>query len=271
MNILNTRDEFIDYIPAKKSLGQNFLRSESAIKEIVSSAKIKEGDLVLEIGPGKGALTEKLLLAGARVLAIEKDSRLIEELKEKFSAFADKFYLIEGDILDFEPRVTIKEPYKLVANIPYYLTGLIIRKFLENEHSPEIAVLLVQKEVASRICNSKKENLLSISVKVYGEPSLVKTVKAGSFIPSPKVDSAIIKIENISKIKFQEKEIDEKIFFKFVKSGFAHNRKKLSSNLKDLVEKTELEKFLVKQKLSPSARAEDLSISEWIELVSRFK
>jgi 16S rRNA (adenine1518-N6/adenine1519-N6)-dimethyltransferase len=258
----------LEQIKAKKSLGQNFLKSESAIKEIVQAGEIKESDFILEIGPGKGDLTEKILLTGARVLAVEKDSRLIEHLKEKFKKFADRFQIIEEDILNFDSE-TIKEPYKLIANIPYYITGIIIRKFLEANNSPSLAVLLVQKEVAERIVSkNNKESLLSVSVKAYAKPEFIKTVKAGSFVPSPSVDSAILKINNISKENFINNEISEKRFFEIVKAGFAHNRKKVTSNLKNVLDKNELEKFLAKEKLNPSIRAEDINIDKWF-LISK--
>ncbi len=251
----------------KKSLGQNFLKSESALKEIISAGETKENDFVLEIGPGKGDLTEKILNTGARVLAIEKDSRLIEELKEKFSAFADRFQIIEQDILDFNPEEIIKQKYKVIANIPYYITGAIIRKFLESNFAPTLAVLLVQKEVADRIVSrDNKESLLSISVKAYCNPKFIKVVKAGSFVPAPKVDSAIIKLENISKKYFDESGVSEKRFFEVVKAGFLHSRKKLSSNLKEVINKVELEKYLAKEKINPSVRAEDLSLKHWFEI-----
>ena len=263
------------YIKAKKSLGQNFLKSESAIKEIIEAGEVVENDFVLEIGPGKGDLTKKLLEKGAKILAIEKDQRLIEDLKEKFKQFEDNFEIIEADILDFDIE-KIEKNYKLIANIPYYITGAILRKFLEANNQPILAVLLVQKEVAERIVGQNqsrinpKENLLSISVKVYSEPKLIKTVKAGSFLPIPKVDSAILKLSNISKKVFEENNISEEKFFTFVKAGFSHNRKKLSSNLEKLVDKKEFEKYLIKEKMNPSTRAEDLSLENWIKIVKKF-
>lgn len=257
----------LEDIRAKKSLGQNFLKSESALYEICKSAELNKNDLVLEIGPGKGALTEKLLETGCEVLAIEKDNRLISELNEKFAEFSDKFQLIEKDILDFEPSKEIVGEYKLVANIPYYLTGLIIRRFLENKKQPKIAVLLVQKEVANRIvAKDLKESLLSISVKIYAEPEFIKTVKAGSFVPAPKVDSAILKLSKISKENFTKNGITENSFFKVVKAGFAHNRKKVSSNLKEVIDKNITEKYLIKENLTNSTRAEDLKLKNWIDL-----
>jgi 16S rRNA (adenine1518-N6/adenine1519-N6)-dimethyltransferase len=262
----------MNYIFPKKSLGQNFLKSEAAIKQMIESAEIKEGDFVLEIGPGKGALTEKLLIAGAKVLAIEKDERLIEELKEKFFNFKENLEILNLDILDFDPeKILLEKEYKLVANIPYYITGLIIRKFLETKKQPTLSVLLVQKEVAQRIvAQDKKESLLSVSVKIYCEPKLIKTVKAGSFVPAPKVDSAIIKLDKISKENFEKNNITEKYFFEIVKAGFSHNRKKITSNLSEIINKNEIEKFFAKEKINPSTRAEDLNIEQFIKIAKYF-
>ncbi|HPY12875.1 MAG TPA: 16S rRNA (adenine(1518)-N(6)/adenine(1519)-N(6))-dimethyltransferase RsmA, partial [Candidatus Paceibacterota bacterium] len=195
---------------AKKSLGQNWLKSETAIQEIIKTADLNERELVLEIGPGQGKLTEALLSVGATVVAIEKDDRLIEVLTEKFAAEikVGRFILIHDDILNLDfsslfsslktNRRKLIASYCLVANIPYYLTGQIIRKFLSQEKiQPTKMVLMLQKEVAKRIvAGDGKESLLSLSVKAYGEPKYIKTVPAGAFVPKPKVDSAILLIHN---------------------------------------------------------------------------
>lgn len=256
---------------AKKSLGQNFLRSQSALKTIVSAGKVEEGDIVLEIGPGRGALTAKLLGAGANVVAIEKDRMLISVLSEKFEQEikSKKLVLIEGDILEMDAKKLKLKDYKLIANIPYYITGAVIRKFLEEKVQPELMVLLLQKEVAERIVAKSsngqhgKESILSIAVKAYCVPRYVSKVSRKSFSPAPNVDSAIVAFENISKSFFKENKISEGTFFEVMKSGFAHKRKKLGSNLKN-----------VAQKLNPAVlvklrdkRAEELSLADWQNLL----
>ena len=254
-------------IQAKKSLGQNFLNSDGALSAIIEAGKVKKGDTVLEIGPGKGALTKNLLKTGAKVLAIEKDDRLIPVLEEMFEKEikSGKFTLIHGDVLEFNPTEhKLKEgKYKLIANIPYYITGELIRKFLSELPQPELMVILVQKEVAERIVSKdNKESILSISVKVYGEPKYIQTVKAGSFFPPPKVDSAILLIDDISRKNFTT--TNEKKFFEIVRTGFAHKRKTISSNLKIFISKEKLAVIGIHEK----ERAEKLSLKQWLEISS---
>lgn len=252
---------------AKKSLGQHFLRSDRALKDIINAGDVSAEDIVLEIGPGEGALTERLLIFVAKVIAVEKDDRLYEELGEKFKDEIQKgrLDLIHGDILEFNPQsLEFYEDftYKLIANIPYNITGAIIRKFLSADFQPELMVLLVQKEVAQRImAKDKKESLLSISVKAYGKPRLVSIVKAGSFAPAPKVDSAIIAIENISKEFF--KGFSEKDFFELLHAGFGSKRKKVSSNLAKICGKEEVEKTFQELGMDGNIRAENLDIKAW--------
>jgi 16S rRNA (adenine1518-N6/adenine1519-N6)-dimethyltransferase len=249
----------------KKSLGQNFLTNKSIVASIVDAAGVSSGETVLEIGPGKGILTQELLDRGAKVIAVEKDSDLIELLNStfKFQISNKQLVLINGDILDFKFQIP-DSPYKLVANIPYYITGQIIRKFLTTQNQPEKIALLVQKEVAERIiARDKKESLLSISVKAYGTPFFIKTVKAGAFTPVPKVDSAILLVDGISRDFF--KGISEERFFEILHAGFAHKRKQLSGNLKAVFGDS-LQKKLADCDISPKARAEDLSLSEWKSL-----
>lgn len=246
---------------AKKSLGQNFLKSNLALKKIIEAGEITQNDIVLEIGPGRGALTEKLLEKAGRVIAIEKDSELFEFLKTKFEKEIKEKRLIlkNEDILNFTEQ---KLHYKIIANIPYNITGAILKKFLTEKSQPESMILMVQHEVAKRIiAHDKKESILSISVKAYGEPKMVMKVPARYFSPAPKVDSAVIAIKNISRRNFEENKVNEEKFWEIVKTGFSHKRKKLSGNLKNLVKSEVLVKLDTK-------RAENLSLSDWI-LISK--
>lgn len=255
-------------IKAKKSLGQNFLKSEIALKRIIEAGEIKSKDVILEIGPGKGALTEKLLEKAGLVIAIEKDIELFEFLKEKFAKAIEekKIILKNDDILDFNVKQNVLRNYKIIANIPYNITGAILKKFLTEENKPERMILLVQNEVAKRIVASDhKESILSISVKAYGEPKLIMKVGARYFSPAPKVDSAIISIKNISREKFDENKVDEDKFWEIVKAGFAHKRKKLSSNLKSSKYFEDLKKNPLFKELG-NKRAEDLTLFDWITL-----
>ena len=257
---------------AKKSLGQNFLKSKEAVRLIISATDIQKGDVVLEVGPGKGVLTAELLSAGAKVIAVEKDEMLVNHLQELFKEEikSGSLTLIAGDILEFKPEDLKKysEQYKIAANIPYYITGVFLRKFLETEFQPTKMVLLVQKEVAQRIvAKDGKESILSISVKAYGTPKYVKTVQAKYFSPAPKVDSAIIFIDTISKNFFLQNNINEKKFFGLVKAGFAHKRKMLRGNLNFMFEN--IEEVLKKNDIPENARAEDISLEDWKKLIRR--
>ena len=262
------------FVRAKKALGQHFLKSQSIVSDIVNAGNINTNDIVLEIGPGKGILTEKLLSCAGKIIAVEKDKELVEYLKEKFKEEieSEKLTLINKDILDFDitsySLLTIN--YKLVANIPYYITAAIIKKFLITPHQPEHMVLLVQKEVAQRIVARPeqgrrargKESVLSISVKAYGTPRYIKKVPARYFSPPPGVDSAILSIEGISKDFFRD--IDEEKFFTVVKTGFAHKRKLLIRNIEPLTEdKRGLKEIFKLCDIPEKTRAEDISLQDW--------
>ncbi len=246
---------------AKKSLGQNFLKSALALKKITEAGEIKKGDLILEIGPGIGALTEILLGAGGKVLSVEKDRELIEILKEKFAEQINErtLLLVHENILDFEMSNYSSKNYKVIANIPYNITGAILKKFLSAKNQPEKMVLMVQREVAKRIMGRDSESILSISVKAYGEPEMIMKVPARYFSPAPKVDSAVILIKNISRIFFEKNNLKEDKFFEILRAGFAHKRKKLGNNLKSylgLINKGDL----------GNTRAEELDLKDWIAL-----
>lgn len=272
---------------AKKSLGQNFLRSDKAIREIIGAGELVNTDIVLEIGPGEGVLTEKLLASGAKVIAIEKDDRLVIPLSTRFQdqIKSGQFVLIHGDILDFvykngdfiemSPDLAklLGKSYKLIANIPYYITGEIIERFHTVKNCPILMVLLVQKEVAERITAKPvkngefgKESILSIAVKIYGEPKMVSIVPRGAFHPAPNVDSAVLCIKNIKHFGTQKK---EKEFFDLLHAAFAHKRKLMLSNIKilpDTVQK-KVENVFDKNKINYTARAEDLAIAIWKEMI----
>jgi 16S rRNA (adenine1518-N6/adenine1519-N6)-dimethyltransferase len=259
-------------IKAKKSLGQNFLKSKTALLAMVKAGEIVEEDLVLEIGPGQGVLTEKILETGAKVIAIEKDDRLIEILNEKFASETQngQFTLIHGDILELDlDSIGLKNAnYKLIANIPYYITGLIFRKFLSGTVQPKKLVIMIQKEIADRIiARDNKESLLSLSVKAYGEPKKIMKVEKKYFSPAPKVDSAILLVDNISKNFFNE--ITEEKFFEVIKAGFAHKRKMLIANLKENFGKNDLQKIFTDLKIPKKVRSEDLKLADWQNLVKR--
>lgn len=255
---------------AKKSLGQNFLKNEGVLNKIIDAAELTRSDVVLEIGPGLGALTEKLLISSKQVIAIEKDNSLFAVLGPKFSEFGN-LTLLNGDILEFDPQ-EVGDTYKLVANIPYNITGAIIEKFLSTPFQPSMMVLMVQKEVAERIVAKDKktggpgkESILSIATKAYGTPTYICTVKAGNFVPAPSIDSAVIKISDISRNSFINKHHEE-VFFQIVKAGFAHKRKTLGGNLKNILEPETVDQSLQESSISPSTRAEDLGILEWLLL-----
>ncbi len=259
-------------LKAKKSLGQNFLKSKTALLAMVKAGEITSNDIVLEIGPGQGALTEKILETGANVIAVEKDDRLIEVLNEKFAKEAknNKLQLIHGDVLDLDlsSYKLQANSYKLIANIPYYITGLIFRKFLSGDIQPKKLVIMVQKEIADRIiARDGKESLLSLSVKAYGDAKKIMKVEKENFSPKPKVDSAILLIDNISRNFFSE--ISEEKFFEIIKIGFAHKRKMLIANLKEKFGQNDLQKIFQNLKIPEKSRSENLKLENWKELVKK--
>ncbi len=260
---------------AKKSLGQHFLKSEKALTQIVTAGAIYANDIVLEIGPGQGVLTERLLRLAGKVIAIEKDRELIPLLKEKFAKeiAEERLDLLEEDILKFDPAVLrfYKKPYKLIANIPYYITGAIIEQFLSTPHQPEQLVLLVQKEVAQRIvAKDKKESVLSVAVRAYGVPQIIATVPAGAFSPAPKVDSAIISIKNISRDFF--KTCNEELFFKTIKFIFGRKRKQIEGSLTEFIKNRALAKKILEESgIAPQTRPEEISLLQWKVLVGHIE
>ncbi len=256
-------------------MGQNFLIDEKTFNKILEAADLSKNDIVLEIGPGIGNLTTRLAQKAKKVLAIEKDKKMCEILKKELkNQNIENVQIINKDILkinyDSITRWFNGYDYKLVANLPYYVASAIIRKFLEFKKPPESMILMIQKEVAQRICaEPTKMSLLAISIQFYARPKIVSYVSKKSFWPEPKVDSSIIKIiplKTKSSEKFTEK------FFKVVKAGFSHPRKQLINNLaKELkLEKEKTKEWLLKNKIQPSQRAETLSIECWKKLTKSY-
>lgn len=256
-------------IDAKKSLGQHFLNNERVPRAMADAADVTAGDLVVEIGPGTGVLTRELLRRGAKVLALEADARAIESLQEPFKAeiAAQNLVILHSDVRTLDLSMLPIDPngYKVVANIPYYLSGMLFRTFLDTTHQPSDLVFLVQREVAERIARDPKESLLSLSVKVFGEPKYVETVKRGNFVPPPKVDSAIIAVRNISHDRLAG--IDEAFFFEVIHAGFASKRKQLLGNLTKIAPRETLVHIFSTLDLSLTVRGEDVRLHMWLDLV----
>lgn len=246
----------------RKNLGQHFLHNKGVVGTIIDTLAPTKNDCVVEIGPGTGVLTNILLDRAATVIAIEKDEQLVETLRKNFAAAIaeGRLVLYNDDIRDFTPEpYTLPDKYLLVGNIPYYITGQILRITLAATPQPKRAVFMVQKEVAERVvARDGTESMLSLSVKAYGTPRYIQTVKRGSFTPPPRVDSAILAIKDISRDFFSN--IDEEFFFALVRKGFAHKRKLLKNNLGIS------EELLAQCNIAPRARAENLSLNNWKRL-----
>jgi 16S rRNA (adenine1518-N6/adenine1519-N6)-dimethyltransferase len=245
-------------------LGQHFLKHGWAARALAKAVALQPGETFVEIGPGKGILTRELLAEGP-VVAIEKDEALCAKLREEFAddAASGNLTLIEGDVRDFDPA-TLPGAYVVAANIPYYITGEIVRMFLSADAQPRAMALLVQKEVAQR-ATSGKESLLSLSVKAYGNPRIVEKVPAKHFSPPPSVDSAILLIGDISKKFFSD--ISEDDFFRLLHQGFAQKRKMLIGNLSNAHEKERVRAAFALAGIPEKARAEDVTLPQWKVLV----
>jgi len=258
----------------KKKLGQHFLINQDILNEIVKTAQLKSTDTILEIGPGLGTLTRPLSHGARRVIAIEKDPDIIKVFKSINTDLTGVLVLQKNALSlekDFFKNQNISS-YKLVANLPYYLTSPIIRFFLQTKPKPKIMVLMVQKEVAERIAaKPPNTSLLSIAVQFYGEPTIVREVSNNYFWPKPKVDSAIIKIlphaEQLYKVA------NEQGFFRTVKAGFGEKRKQLHNSLSGGLNLSSniIKKALIKSHINNTRRAQTLTIPEWIELYNNLK
>lgn len=257
------------HLPAKKSLGQYFLTNPRVVDTIVTATAITPESTVLEIGPGTGVLTAGLLATGARIIALEADARAITILTDRFSKeiAEGRLALHHADVRTVRLTDFVSStPYTIAANIPYYLTGQLLRMALTSTPQPERIVFLIQKEVAERIARSTKESLLSLSVKAYGTPRHVATVSRGNFSPQPNVDSAVLAIDNISRRRFTS--LDESFFFTVLKAGFSARRKQLLGNLTGLSSRNELTAHFNALDIPHDVRGEDLSIDTWCALAT---
>jgi len=251
---------------AKQALGQNFLMHQATADRIADAAGLSSTDTVLEIGPGTGMLTRALLARAGKVIAIEADRELIPGLELTFSdeIGAKKLEIIAGDFRTLDLS-TVPASYKVVANIPYYITGEIIRTLLTAKNKPLSVTLLVQREVAERIAREPKESLLSLSVKAFGTPKYMFTVPRGAFRPAPKVDSAVLHIGNISS-PFRD-DSEEARFFEILHAGFAHKRKRLAKNLESVLPASDAAEALERAGVGKDARAEDVPLTAWESIV----
>lgn len=246
-------------------LGQHFLVNPVVARAVADGAGVAHGVRALEIGPGTGALTTILLALGANVTAIEKDEALVAKLRETFAReiASGQLRLIAADVRDVDPAALFSGPYVLAANIPYYITGEIIRRFLTASHKPTMMSLLIQKEVAERIvARDGKESLLSLSVKAYGTPRILRKVPPGNFAPPPSVDSAVLQIGDISGRFFED--VDEAHFFELIRAGFSSKRKLLAGNLRSVI--ADSVSALGSCGIPANARAEDVPLAAWQKL-----
>lgn len=266
------------HITANKSLGQNFLINDDVIEKTIDSANISKEDLVIEIGPGLGTLTSRLIEKAKKVIAIELDNRMISILNDRFSLY-DNFEIINKDVLKVDLQQLIQKEkqennidnVKIVANLPYYITTPIIMKLLEDRLDIESITVMVQKEVAKRLTANLGEKLagaITYSVQYYCQTQEIVEVSNDSFIPAPEVDSEVIKLllrkEPIVEVK------DEKLFFKVIKSSFMQRRKTLLNGISNsgLIEKEKLKEILEKLQISENVRGENLTLEQFAQIAN---
>ena len=246
----------------KQSLGQNFLFDDEILARIVTTADLQATDHVLEIGPGLGALTRHLAQTAVHVHAVELDNRFLPILQTELAYFKN-VTIIHGDILEQNPAELFDQSYKVIANVPYYITGAILRHLLTAVHKPSLMVMTVQKEVAERITAvPPKMSLLAISVQFYGTVQLSYTIKAGAFWPRPDVESAVIRLDLYDEPLLTL--ADEAAFFRLVKAGFSQKRKQLHKNLRQLgLTREVIGQLLTEAGVDGRRRAETLTVEEW--------
>jgi len=294
MNKIKKICQQIGLVPTKRK-GQNFLVNGRVLEKIIEAADLKSDDIVLEIGPGLGILTEALAKKVKKVIAVELDKKLTVFLKEKFehahcvrcsptnykygtnlqitnktavspTQKNNNVEIIQGDILKISNnQLSITNyQYKLVANLPYQITGAVLRKFLVEAPKPKLMILMLQKEVVERIMDkNKKTAIISLVVKLFGQPEMAGFVSKNNFWPRPKVDSAILKINLYKENKFGLDTEKEQDFLKVIKTGFAHPRKQMVSNLSKIWPRAIVELALDQADKKPTTRAEDIKIEDW--------
>ena len=251
----------------KKSLGQHWLHDRKVLADIAELAELTSNDTVLEIGPGLGTLTSELLRRAGKVLAVEFDPDLARKLPGQFPG--KNLTVTNEDILEFNLS-DLPADYKVVANVPYYITSKIVQRLMTAQNKPAITVLLVQKEVAERLAARPGDmSILAVSAQVYAEVYLGSVVPAALFTPPPKVDSRVVVLKTRPKPLLGD--VDEKDFFRVVRAGFSAKRKKLRSSLAGGLDmsKQQVEALLDDANISPDARAEMLAIEDWLALVDR--
>ncbi len=257
-------------IKMSKKLGQNFLIKRGIVDEIVHAAELTPGEPVLEVGPGIGTLTQGLAQSGADVTAIELDRRLLEVLDTTLASY-DNVRIVHGDVLKLDvPTIMNHKPFKVVANLPYYITTPIIMSLLESKLPIERLVVMVQKEVALRMVakpGTKDYGALSVAVQYYTEPDIVLDVPPKSFLPAPAVTSSVIRC--VLRDKPHVDVIDEKLFFRVVKAGFAQRRKTFSNTMKTTgLSKDRIEELLAKANIDGQRRGETFTLQEFADVAN---
>ena len=256
----------------RKGLGQHFLTSETHLRQIVEAAQLTRDDLVLEIGPGLGSLTRRLAEAAGHVVAVELDEQFVSILQSLLGG-PQNVTILHGDILKLWPSELLSRYpgdascYKVVANLPYYITGAILRHLLEASPSPQVLVLTVQREVAERICAAPpRMSLLAVSVQFHAEPELLSVIPAGAFYPRPKVDSAVVRLWPRQQPEAAVEDVER--FFSVARAGFGQRRKQLRNSLSAGLglSTREVEDALTRAGIDFRRRAETLTLAEWAEL-----
>ena len=282
LNLYNeTRDILKKYnISAKKSLGQNFLINEDVVEGIIDAASIGKEDLIIEIGPGLGTLTKRLLDEAGKVICIELDTRMIEILNDRFKLY-NNFSLINDDVLKVDLKTLIKQEKrgnikraKIVANLPYYITTPIIMKLLEDRLDIESITVMVQKEVADRLVDvpgGKNSGAITYAINYYTKPQKVLEVPNTSFIPAPEVNSSVIKLDILDKPKVEVE--NEELFFKIIKLAFMQKRKTLLNALSNgnIASKEKIEKIILESGLDIKVRGERLSLEQFAKITELIK